>query len=147
MAGRFTFKLEAVLEQRKHVERLRQREVASAQQKLLELQAELDALAAVKRASAKDLRGTEKLSAASLAAHQRFAAAMRHKSVTLNLGIIEARRELDAAQVVLVEAAKHRKVMEKLREREQDRWTEQMRKREAAEADEIAAARHAHASN
>ena len=143
MPHRFTFKLEAVLEQRKQAERQRQREVAAAQHRLLQLQAELDALAAVKRASAKQLRAG-KISAAALAAHQRFAAATRQKGATLNRALTEARRDLDAAQLTLVEAAKQRKVMEKLREREHARWVEQIRKHEQAEADEIAAARRAH---
>lgn len=146
MAGKFTFKLEAVLEQRKHVERQRQREVAADQQRVLQLQAELDALVAVKRASANELRSGTTLSAAKLAAHQRFATATRHKGAALQRSIGEARRELDAAQRVLLEAAKQRKVMEKLREREHARWAEQMRLRELAEADEIAAARRAHAA-
>jgi flagellar FliJ protein len=147
VSGKFTFKLEAVLEQRKHVERQRQREVAAAQNRLLQLQADLDALSAVKRASAKDLRaGPGALTAAALAAHQRFATAMRHKGAVLQQSIADARRELDAAQRVLLEAAKQRKVMEKLREREQARWAEQVRQRELAEADEIAAARRAHAA-
>jgi flagellar FliJ protein len=143
--NRFTFKLEAVLEQRKHVERQRQRDVAAAQHKLLQVQAELDAMSAVKRASAKELR-LGKISVATLAAHQRFAAATRHKGAALNRSLVEARRELDAAQLALIEAAKQRKVMEKLREREHARWAEQLRKRELAEADEIAAARRAHAT-
>ena len=134
---KFTFKLEAVLEQRKHLEHQRQREVAAAQQKLLRLQAELDALVAVKRSSAHDLRNG-RLSAAALAAHQRFAVATRHKATALHRHMAEARRELAAAQLVLLDAAKGRKVMEKLREREHDRWAEMARKREASEADEIA---------
>ena len=146
MAKKFTFKLEGVLEQRKHVERQRQRDVAAAQQRALQLQAELDALAAVKRASAKDLRSGAPLSAAALAAHQRFATATRLKGATLRHSIAEARHELEAAQHALLEAAKQRKVMEKLREREYARWAEQMRLRDLAEADEIAAARRAHAA-
>ena len=142
MAHRFTFKLEAVLEQRKHVERQRQREVAAAQQRVLSAQAEVDALAAVKRASAKDLRSGS-LTPATLAAHQRFAAATRQKGATLRHSLADAKRDLAAAQHALIEAAKQRKVMEKLREREQSRWLEQERRREQVEADEIAAARRA----
>jgi flagellar FliJ protein len=144
--AKFTFKLEAVLEQRKHIERQRQRDLAAAQQKLLKLQAELDALSAVKRASANELRTSRKLTAATLAAHRRFAAAMRHKSAVLAHAIANARRELDAAQLELLQAAKQRKVMEKLREREQTRWARSVRKREETESDDIAAARRAHAA-
>jgi flagellar FliJ protein len=144
--AKFTFKLESVLEQRRHVERQRQRDLAAAQRKVLGLQAELDALVAVRRASAKDLRTRGKLSAAALAAHQRFAAGTRHKVAALDRAIADARRELEAAQIALLEAAKQRKVIEKLREREQMRWASEMRKRETAESEDIAAARRAHAA-
>ncbi len=140
---KFTFKLSGVLEHRKQVERQRQREVAVAQQKILSIQAEIDALSAVKRSSSAQLRrGGVHLTAAALAAHQRFASAMRHKAASLHRQMSDARRELDAAQIVLLEAAKQRKIMEKLRERELERWTETQRKRESAEADEVARQMH-----
>ena len=144
MATRFTFKLDAVLEQRKHAEHHRQREMAAAQHKVLRLQAELDAMAAVKRASSAELRAAgRRLSAATLAAHQQFAAAMRHKAQALNRQIAEAQLEMDLAQSALLEAAKQRKAMEKLREREQARWLADHRRREQQRADEATAARAA----
>ena len=140
---KFTFKLAGVLEHRKQVERQRQRELGVAQQKVLALQAELDGMSAVKRRSSDQLRrGGTHLTAAALAAHQRFAAAMRHKATALHRQLNDARREMDAAQLVLLEAAKQRKIMEKLRERELERWTETQRKRDAAEADEVARQMH-----
>ena len=135
MAG-FTFKLQGVLEQRKHAELQRQRDVASAQQALLKLQAELDALAAVSRSSAAELR-SGRLSAAALAAHQRFVLSMRHKTSALKEQHAQAGRELTDAQAALTEAAKQRKVMEKLREREHAKWAEAQHRRDAAEAEEI----------
>ncbi len=135
--ARFTFKLEAVLEQRKGVERQRQRDVATAQHALLKLQAEIDALAAVSRSSAIELR-SGRLSAAALAAHQRFILSMRHKAKSLKQQHADAERELNDAQVALTEAAKQRKVMEKLREREHAKWADQQRRRDAQEADDIA---------
>ena len=134
---RFTFKLEGVLEQRKHAERQRQRDVAAAQQQMLKLQAELDALAAVSRTSAAELR-TGRLSAAALAAHQRFILSMRHKAVALRQQQADAERELADAQAALSEAAKQRKVMEKLREREHAKWSEAQQRRDAQEADDVA---------
>jgi len=134
---RFTFKLEGVLEQRKNAERQRQRDVAAAQQMLLKLQAELDALAAVSRSSAMELR-SGRLSAAALAAHQRFILSMRHKSKALRQQQGVAERELHDAQAALTEAAKQRKVMEKLREREHVKWAEMQRRRDAQEADDVA---------
>lgn len=134
---RFTFKLEAVLEQRKSAERQRQRDVAAAQQALLKLQAEIDALAAMSRSSAAELRSSG-LSAAALAAHQRFILSMRHKGAALRQQQSAAERELSDAQAALTEAAKQRKVMEKLREREHAKWMEAERRRDAQEADDVA---------
>jgi flagellar FliJ protein len=135
--ARFAFKLQAVLEQRKSAERQRQRDVATAQHALLKLQAEIDALAAVSRASAAELRGGG-LSAAALAAHQRFILSMRHKSGALKRRHADVERDLHDAQAALTEAAKQRKVMEKLREREHARWADQQRRRDAQEADDVA---------
>lgn len=142
--AKFTFKLAGVLEHRKQIERQRQRELALAQQKILGLQAELDALAVVKRASSDQLRRRGHLSVAALAAHQRFAAAMRQKAAALSRQMEDARRHLEDAQVDLLEAAKQRKIMEKLRERELARWEHEQRRREAAEADEVARQMHRH---
>ena len=135
--ARFTFKLEAVLEQRKNAERQRQRDVATAQHAMLKLQAEIDALAAVSRKSATELRSGG-LSAAALAAHQRFTLSMRHKSAALKRRLGETEGELHDAQAALTEAAKQRKVMEKLREREHAKWADQQRRRDAQEADDVA---------
>ena len=134
---RFTFKLEGVLEQRKNAERQRQRDVATAQQMLLKLQAEIDALAAVSRSSAIQLRSA-RLSAAALAAHQRFILSMRHKAKSLKQQHADAERDLHDAQAALTEAAKQRKVMEKLREREHAKWADAQRRRDAQEADDVA---------
>ncbi|MEO6436589.1 MAG: flagellar FliJ family protein [Tepidisphaeraceae bacterium] len=139
---KFTFKLEAVLEQRKLAERLRQREVASAQHKLLTVQAEVDALGAVNRSSAVELRAGGRLTAMMLAAHQRFALAARQRVATLNRQMAAARGEMDHAQTQLLEAAKQRKVMEKLRERDLARWLAAQRKHDLAEAAEAAQQMH-----
>ena len=136
--GKFTFKLESVLDQRKHVELQRQRDVATAQTKLLRLQAEFDALSALTRTSAAQLRTTQRLSAAALAAHQRFSAGVAQKTSSLKHHLAQALREMNDAQLALTEAAKQRKVMEKLREREQAKWAETQRRRDLAEADEVA---------
>jgi flagellar export protein FliJ len=64
---------------------------------------------------------------------------MRQKQSTLGRQIAEAQLEMDVAQSALLEAAKQRKVMEKLREREQTRWQAAQRRREQVEADEVTA--------
>lgn len=139
------FKLEGVLEQRLHAERLKQRELATAQHALLRVQAELDSLEAMSRLSAADLR-VGKLTAPVLIAHQQFAVAMRHKGAALRKQVQAATREHALAQSALMEAAKQRKVIEKLRERELNKWFESQKRREAADADEVGRQLH-HAAN
>src|SRR5204863_212751 len=78
--------------------------------------------------------------------NQAAAAAARQKGGTLQRSLADAKRDLATVQHALIEAAKQRKVMEKLREREQSRWLEQERRREQVEADEIAAARRANSA-
>jgi flagellar biosynthesis chaperone FliJ len=57
--------------------------------------------------------------------------------MTLKQQLAEAERRLSHAQTALTEAAKQRKVMEKLREREHAKWIEQQRKLDAAENEEV----------
>jgi hypothetical protein len=48
------------------------------------------------------------------------------------------KQRLDAARAALVEAAKHRKAMEKLRDRRQEDWKTDVDRREATATDEVA---------
>jgi flagellar biosynthesis chaperone FliJ len=63
---------------------------------------------------------------------------MRHKAKSLKQQHADGERDLHDAQAALTEAAKQRKVMEKLREREHAKWAEAQRRRDAQEADDVA---------
>ena len=66
----------------------------------------------------------------------RYQSAMRHKLARLTSQAEIARRDVTAAQATLVEAAKQRKVLEKLRDNQQARFDAEQRKREAFENDD-----------
>jgi flagellar protein FliJ len=137
---RFIFKLDGVLRQRKHIERQRQRDLALVQRQWQEVQAELRALNQSLQQSADDLRGNRlvgKLDLPYLAAYRRFTFAMQRKGQALVQRLAIIQRQVDAAQQALIEAAKRRKAIEKLRERHWERWYAEQSRKESAEVDEV----------
>ena len=126
--AKFVFKLEGVLRQRKHVEREKQRELAIKQRQLVELQGYLQQLQQTVNGANNDVRLnrlTGRLDMGFLAAHRRFLTGMQRQA----MGVVQ--------KIALAEAAKQRKVIEKLRERQLARWKAEQSRRELAELDEI----------
>ena len=140
--ARFVFALESVLRQRTHVERERMRDLAVCQGEMTRLQAELRALNDVMQASAADMKAnrlTGPIDVSFLAAHRRYAVAMQRKGNSIVQDMARQQRKVDEAQRLLAEAAKERKVMEKLRERHFERWMAEAARKEQADADEVGA--------
>ena len=138
--SKFVFKFDGVLRQREHVETQRQRELAVVQQEMTGLQVELRALTDAVHASTADLRDnhlTGRLDLNFLAAHRRFTLAMARKGAALVQQIAGVQKRLDVAQAALAEAAKQRKIIEKLRERQLERWRSEDARRVGAELDEV----------
>ncbi len=139
--AKFVFKFDGVLRQREHVETQRQRELAVVQQEMTKLQNDLRALNDSVQGSTDDLRNnhlTGRLDLNFLAAHRRFMLAMQRKGSMIAQQIGTVQKRLDVAQAALAEAAKQRKIMEKLREKSLERWKEDLSRKEMMETDEIA---------
>ena len=139
---RFVFPLEAVLRHRTHAEQERMRELAVVQGEMTRLQQELKALNDSLQAGAQDMKSnhlTGPIDVAYLAAHRRFTVAMQRKGQTLVQDMARQQKKVDDAQRLLAEAAKERKVIEKLREKQFERWKEETMRKEQAEADEVGA--------
>src|SRR5688500_3772573 len=137
--SKFVFKFDGVLRQREHVEAQRQRELAIIQQEMTGLQIELRALTDAVQASTADLRDnhlTGRIDLNFLAAHRRFTLAMTRKGAALVQQIAGVQKRLDVAQVALAEAAKQRKIIEKLREKSFERWKADLSRNEMMETDE-----------
>lgn len=137
---RFIFNLEAVLTQRKHVERQRQRELAIVEAQMTALQNQLKSINDQIRRAGDDLRDnhlTGRLDMNFLAAHRRFSIAMQRSAMTFVQKIALAQRQVEDARKSLADAAIDRKAIEKLREKQQQRWRESMEHKELAELDEI----------
>ena len=73
-----------------------------------------------------------------LAAHRRFTVAMQRKGLAIVQDMARQQAKVDEAQRLLGEAAKERKIIEKLREKQHERWKAEAARREAAQLDEVA---------
>jgi flagellar FliJ protein len=138
--ARFVFRLETVLRQRKRAEQEAQRELAHRQAKLVGLQNDLQSLDQALRKASEDVRDnhlTGTLDLNFLTAHRRFVNAMQRQGLNLVQKIASAQRSVDEARGLLAEAAKQRKVIEKLREKQFARWNDEQARKETAAMDEI----------
>ncbi len=137
---KFVFQLDGVLRHREHIEREKQRDVSIHQTAMARLQDELRDLDAAVQNNVQDLKNnhlTGRLDMTFLAAHRRYALAMQRKAMGVAQAMAAEQRKLEAAQKALLEASKQRKTMEKLRDRQRERWAMDLARREAAEMDEI----------
>lgn len=139
--AQFKFNLQTVLRQRELIEQERQRALAHVQRVYNDMEAELRRMDEVARGATQDLRDNHLIGSISveyLAAHRRFSLGMQRKAVAHAARMAEVKKQVDAARAALIEAAKDRKAMEKLRDRRLEDWTEDQNRREAAATDEVA---------
>ena len=80
---------------------------------------------------------TGELDMSFLAAHRRFMLGMQRQVLAIAQKIAAAQKLVDEARIALLEAAKQRKILEKLRERHHERWLAEQHRRELIEQDEI----------
>src|SRR2546423_11219833 len=138
--AKFVFNLESVLRHRVLAERERMRELAVEQAEMTRLQNELKALNDAMNASANEMKAnhlTGSLDVGYLAAHRRYTVAMQRAGLGLVQEMARQQRKVDEAQRLLGEAAKERKVMEKLKERQHEQWKAEAQRKETAQADEV----------
>lgn len=139
--ARFHFQLDGVLRHRERLEKDRQHDLAIAQTEMAHLQSELAALDAEVKRNTSDVRdhhllGNLKISF--LAAHRRYMLVMQRKIIAQAQKMAQQQAMVDRARLALVEASKQKKILEKLRERQQAAWAEKAHRRENSELDELA---------
>jgi flagellar FliJ protein len=139
--AKFIFQLQGVLRHRELLEQERQRELAVVAAEHAAIMGELRALDEVVGKAVADLRqnhlvGTIDLSF--LAAHRRFVLATQRKGMVAMARLQEVQKRLDIARGNLAEAAKQKKIIEKLREKQHAIWTEALAKKEMSALDEVA---------
>lgn len=138
--SKFVFKLQAVLRQREIIEQQKSREFAIKQQVYTNLEIELKSMQNQVEQTLTDLRTNRlvgKLDLNFLAAHRRFMTAMQKQAVGIAQKMAAAKVQLDAARAALAEAAKQKKIVEKLREQQHERWKTAEAKKETDLLDEV----------
>src|SRR5690606_20476133 len=113
---------------------------AEAHQELVQAQQELAALEGDLAEQTDHLRGNHLVGTINLTylqAHRRFVAGMHGKARLIAQKIAAAQQRVDAARAQLLESTRDRKVLEKLKERQQSRWQEDDDRRSNAELDEV----------
>ncbi len=138
--AQFTFKLQGVLEHREHLEHEQQRAVARLQADMALLQNQLTALDQEVRQATTDVRDhhlTGRLNMSFLSAHRRFLISMQKRAMTIVQAMAQLQIKLDEARKLLQAAAVQRKIMEKLKEKQQSRWRAAIDLKELAQQDEI----------
>lgn len=136
----FRFKLEGVLRHREHIEREHQRAVSELLARMTAMQAELKVLDDTVSQSTEQLRTshlTGRIDLGYLTAHRRFMLATHAKAAALMQQMARLGQQIDEARQSLAEAAKQRKIIEKLKEKQFDRWREEQQRKELAALDEI----------
>lgn len=139
--AKFVFKLAAVLRHRKAIEQEKLRLYAAALADFKALEDQLKELNLTMTQTNDDIRQnhlTGKLDISFITAHRRFLLGMQRKAMNLAAAMANSQKQVDAARAVLAEAAKQRKVLEKLREKQEQRWKDEVSRKEMIAADEVA---------
>lgn len=137
--ARFVFRLRAVLKQRRWIERRRQRELAAAQLAVQQALAELAQLQQEVRDAndfARQSLAPGRVNVGLLVQHRLYLAAAGQRMQDVARRIELARQEVSAAQQRLTEAARQRRLIELLRDRQLQHWKAEQDRRELAALDE-----------
>lgn len=138
--AQFKFKLQVVLEQREREERLAQVEHAKAQLAQRTLESELAEIEKQLREANEHLRDHHlvgKIDTSMIATHRRYLIAARGAVLVKAKQIAAARLKAEATQRKLAAAAKDRKAIEFLRDRQKSRWAAEINRKELALADDV----------
>src|SRR5437016_13649571 len=138
--ARFVFQLEGVLRHRMNVEHYRQRDLALAQAQMAPLEAQLAALDAQMQTSNADVREnrlTGRIDLNFLTAHRRYLGATQRRAMEIAEKMAAVQRKIDKARQALIDAARDRAVLEKLREKQETAWQIEIDRKEAAALEEV----------
>lgn len=138
--ARFEFKLEALLTHRAQIEKDKQRRLAQVQQQIQAVLRKIqDAETRIREENrtlgTKELTGV--LDMQYIAHEKRFVGALITRIILARQEIAAMEVTLATARKDLLAAARARKVIEKLKERQLERWRQEQERKEAAVMDEI----------
>lgn len=138
--AQFKFKLQPVLDQRAREEKLVQRELAERQGDVLRLEGELKALEREVLSAngfVRDESAAGRLGVGLLQQHRRYLFGVRGRVGAVVDGLGKARLAREAAVRKVADAARQRRTVELLRDKQKERWTEGEHRRELALQDDV----------
>jgi len=136
----FRFRFETLLVQRRFVEETRQRELSEAQRMLAAERAALRSQKTARRRCLQNLqeRRCENFRAPDVMLYTRFLERTRREIERQQGSVAAAERRVHQVRQALIEAMTKRKILEKLKEKAQNRYREDLDERERKFADEVA---------
>jgi flagellar FliJ protein len=146
--GMFIFRFETLLTTRRHAEEVRQKELSEAKRALASEQALLRESRESRRRSLTELgrRQGVDFRAADLALFGSYLDRLAREIDARMKRVAAAERRVAQQRLLVVEAMKRRKVLEKLREKDEREFRETHARNERKFIDEIATGRHARSS-
>ena len=137
---KFKYRLQALLKVKEHIERERQKDHASALQKVHQQSNELDRLDRSRNSNLSQQRDQmkENLSVAEMLVYSRYLARLKRERLAGTELLKALEEEREKKRTDLVEAAKERRVLEKLKERQLAKHNAEIEQVLTKEGDEIA---------
>ncbi len=137
---KFAYRLEPVLKMKAHVEKQRQKEHAVAMQQVYIQQDKLESIAAEKQQTFESQRQrmTGPLRPHQLLVASRYLVKLKRDTLTGTELLRALEREAEVRRMRLVEATKQKKIHEKLKEKLQKKFVDEIETHEKKELDEIA---------
>jgi flagellar FliJ protein len=140
----FRFKLEALLNHRRHQEEVCQKELARAERKLAVEQGKLRQLKNDKRTRVRDLQAKQcvRFNAADIMLSVNYIQQLSQQIDVQNLGVRDAAKQVNHRRTDLIRIVKKRKILEKLKDQQLQAYSRKMRQDERKNMDEVASLRH-----
>jgi flagellar FliJ protein len=140
----FRFKLEALLNHRRHQEEVCQKELARAERKLAVEQGKLRQLKNDKRTRVRDLQAKQRVrfNAADIMLSVNYIQQLSQQIDVQNLGVRDAAKQVNHRRTDLIRIVKKRKILEKLKDQQLQAYSRKMRQDERKNMDEVASLRH-----
>jgi len=132
------FYLQRLLEVRELMERKRQKELAECKQQIVNEQRKLSELNDTKRDFSNTLDAADNLTAAVMLTYHEYLSQLREKISLQNKTLQNLTEEKEQKRDALLQSAKDRKILEKLKERIMERMQASENDREQKQLDEIA---------
>ena len=139
MAAKFRFPLQSVLDHRQRIENQRRRELAEVEARRQacydSLRSMQQSILGARHGLGSGLRGRVDMAQVSGFARYSMEARAEAQQIVQRLAVIE--RDVERAREQLADAARQRKALELLRDKQLAEWHQRQDRREAAELDEI----------